>query len=63
MTEGEAVGGNTYRAAYERGRAESRVIGAVNPYLPAEVGTPGMWLAQCWNRGRVADLPASFDVD
>ncbi|MBA8958190.1 hypothetical protein JOJ86_001481 [Rhodococcus percolatus] len=63
MTGGGDAGGNAYRVAYERGRAESRVIGAVNPYLPAEVGTPQMWLAQCWNRGRVADMPASFDVD
>ncbi|MFE5708129.1 hypothetical protein [Rhodococcus koreensis] len=54
---------NAYRAAYLDGVAQSRTIGARNPYLPAELYTRRMLLAQCWNAGRVHDMPESFKTD
>jgi len=54
---------NAYRSAYELGVAQSRTIGARNPYLPAELYTREMLLAQCWHAGRVHDMPASFKTE
>ena len=51
---------NAFKAAYLDGVAKSRVIGARNPYLPAEPNTRRMLLAQCWNKGRVHDMPDAF---
>lgn len=53
--------GDEFRAAYAEGKAAAGRLGVANPYLPAEPGTHRMRLAQCWNQGRVADMPASFD--
>lgn len=52
---------NAYRAAYELGVAQSRILDATNPYLPAELYTRRMMLAQCWRAGRLHDMPASFN--
>jgi hypothetical protein len=54
---------NAYRAAYELGVAQSRILGAKNPFLPAELHTRRMLLAQCWRAGRLHDMPASFRSD
>ncbi|OUS97376.1 hypothetical protein [Rhodococcus sp. NCIMB 12038] len=54
---------NAYQAAYELGVAQSRNLGARNPWLPAEPNTKRMILAQCWNKGRVHDMPESFQFD
>ncbi|MBV6763058.1 hypothetical protein [Rhodococcus opacus] len=51
---------NEYRAAYLDGVAKSRTLGARNPYLPADLHTKRMMLAQCWRAGRLHDMPASF---
>jgi hypothetical protein len=53
--------GDDFRAAFAQGKASARKIGARNPYLPAEPNSHRMRLAQCWNQGRVDDMPASFD--
>lgn len=49
-----------YRIAYLAGVAASRDLTARNPYLPAEIGTRRMRLAQVWHKGRLHDMPAAF---
>lgn len=48
---------NPFKAAYLAGVASSRVLGAKNPYAPAEPNTRRMMLAQCWLKGRLHDMP------
>lgn len=52
---------NAYERAYRLGVAQSRVLGARNPWLPADLHTKRMMLAQCWRAGRLHDMPESFN--
>ncbi|QHE74515.1 MULTISPECIES: hypothetical protein [unclassified Rhodococcus (in: high G+C Gram-positive bacteria)] len=54
---------NTYERAYRLGVAQSRTLGARNPFRPAKLHTREILLAQCWRAGRLHDMLASFKTD